>query len=175
MTYLIEQPWIPVTYPPPPRSPERLLEVVAAAQLETCERYSRRDISGDGKPETFCNKFVSDATRALACGVPDVFLVEGRWRELQVLHQRDWLCNWGPRHGWERLSSAHVAQAMADQGQVAVALWQGPSAAHGHIALVVPSQGQPGTWIAQAGASNFSRGTLAQGFGSYVVELFGHP
>lgn len=187
--WLDVQPWLPVTPPfsagSSHRSPELLEQVVAQFRLDRPGRYTPRDVSGDGKDETFCNVFVSDATQALGCPIPHVGLrsitckacgaVAPGWGERRVLETRAWLIYEGPRHGWEKLPDGHVAQAMADTGQVAVTLHQGATAAHGHIALLVPSRGQPGVWIAQAGRSVFPRGTLESGFGALPVEYWGHP
>ena len=179
MTWLDVPPWLPVTAPrsngTDARSQEALVSVVAQFRLDEPGRYTSRDISADGRPETFCNKLVSDVTGALGCRVPHVWLTGTGWRELLVQGQRDWLVAHGPAHGWEPLPDAHVAQAMADQGQVAVAVWCGLTSAHGHIAVLVPSCGEAGTWIAQAGAHNFSRGSLGSGFGALVPAFFGHP
>lgn len=180
--WLLDAPWLPVTAPfsagSSHRTPELLEQVVAQFQLETAKRYRVRDVSGDGSPETFCNVFVSDCTAALGCGIPHVVLAGGKWAEITANETMLWLYIHGPTHGWEALPTAHVAQAMADTGQVVVAVWQAP-AGPGHIALVVPSQGEPlptdAVWIAQAGRSNFSRGPLASGFGTRTPRYFGHP
>lgn len=174
--WLAQAPWRTCTFPSPARSPERTLEVVAAGHLDDddCPYRKLLDVP-TGNVKTFCNKWVCDATTALACRIPDEGYVAGQLREWQVLEMKQWLLGVGVvSHGWELLASAHVAQAMADQGQVGVALWQGATADHGHIALVVPSLGEPGTWIAQAGASCHSRCRVEVGFGDLPVTYFGH-
>ena len=51
-------------------------------------------------------------------------------------------------------------------------MWHNPDG-HGHIAVVVPALA-PGLHIAQAGASCFEHGPLAQGFGARAVRVFMH-
>lgn len=173
--HLTLAPWRPVTCPaPPPRTPERLVQVVECFQLDAPGGAYAPQVD-DGEDKTFCNCFVSDATRALGCEVPRDGIVGGVLREWRVLEQRMWLVGEGAKyHGWEK-ADAHAAQAMADTGQVAVAVYQGPRASHGHIALVIPSAGQPGVWVAQAGRQCFSRGLVTRGFGALPVEYFVHP
>lgn len=183
--YLRPVPWRPATLPPQERSAQWLLELVATACLDAPDCPYLPQVEA-GVRKTFCNMLVSDLTRALGCEVPHLLPKPvdcphcgehfPGYGEARVLEMRQWLVGEGiASHGWERLTDGHVAQAMADQGQVAVALYQGPVASSGHVALVIPSQGQPGVWIAQAGASCFSRGLLGRGFGALPVEFFGHP
>lgn len=173
-------PWEDVTPPltvgSTERSADMLEHAVAQFLLDVPGRYSPRDVSGDTIAETFCNVFASDATAAMGCRLPRQGYLGGALKEWRVQEQRTWLATRGDaHHGWERLSDGHVAQAMADAGQVAVAIWCGPTAARGHIAVLVPSRGAPGVWIAQAGRSCFSRGLLSRGFGTLPVEYWGHP
>lgn len=175
--HLTLAPWRPVTCPAvPPRSPERLLQVVETFELDAGEECAYRPVREDDEDKTFCNRFVGDATAALAVPVPVWGYTGGVLREWRVLEQRMWLVGEGTKyHGWERVTDGHIAQAMADTGQVAVAVYQGPRASHGHIALVIPALGKPGVWVAQAGRQCFSRGLVSRGFGSLPVEYFTHP
>lgn len=152
-----------------PRSPEALEAVVALAGVATTRRYQPRPYPGAGNGmQTYCNIFVSDVTRWLGCEVPHQ--VGGVWQD--VRGNADWLR--GEHDGW-RKSTAAAAQAAADAGRPAVVLWDPPQRSHGHIALLVPSHGEGGVWIAQAGASCFSRGRLVHGFGQAApLEWFEH-
>lgn len=147
------------------RDPARLAFIVAQFHLETAERFRKRDTDGKPGDETFCNFAAVAITSAM--GVP---LPQMRANALAAFLEGQSL---DPASGWERVDE-HVAQRMADEGQLAVAVWAN-SAGPGHIAVLVPSLDMGGTWIAQAGASNFTRGSLAKGFGNIEPDYYGHP
>lgn len=148
-----------------PRSAVALLEVVAMLDAEHNIAYQRRDVTGDGVPETFCNFYVHDATALLGCPIPKV----------RANDQVDWLEGVGVDAGW-RECGALTAADKADMGLPTVACWRNPSArGHGHIALVVPRpEGRRGVYIAQAGASNFSCEPARSGFGNLPLQFFWH-
>lgn len=151
--------------PLPRRNPYVLELAIAALKVETNPRYRRRDVTGDGVPETWCNHFAHDVAKSLGIGLPlRLANAQHAWLKSDTAKMLDW-----------RQASAEEAQAAADRGEFVVAVWTNPAGAHGHIAVVVPSKGQPGVWIAQAGASNFGREPLALGFGRLVPEFFAHP
>lgn len=147
------------------RSPELLCDILAEHQLRGASRYRRRDLDGDHHDETFCNLHTVDVAEAMG-----VLLPRGQRANQLVM----WLSTLGVKEGWE-LVTAHVAQAMADQGQLAVACWFNRSGGPGHIAPLEPSLGEPGVWISNVGASNFLRGLVAQAFGDRPVSYFAHP
>lgn len=154
----------PLTNLPGERSAEKLRAVVDQFDVENALRYRVRDITGDGKPETFCNKFVSGVTRALFAEIPAQF--QGRW--LDVRGQADWIRR--DLGKWRRVES-WLAQAAADKGHPTIALYDPVTpGSRGHVALLVPSEGRPGIWIAQAGARNFRRAPLMAGFGLYASD-----
>lgn len=158
-----------ITSTPQNRSAARLALIVSGFRVETAERYKRRDVTGDGVPETFCNFFAADVCLAMGASIPPV----------KANAQHEWLTacakGTGPAPGWEQ-TDAHTAQAMADQGCLAIASWANPiPAGHGHIAVLMPSLGEPGVWAAQAGAINFTRELLQRGFGSFTPDYFVHP
>jgi hypothetical protein len=147
------------------RSPERLAFVVAQFHLEAAERFRKRDTDGKPGDETFCNFAAVAITNAMGAPLPQMRAnAIALWLEGQAVDENS---------QWE-LINEHTAQAMADEGQLAVAVWVN-DAGPGHIAVVVPSLDEPGTWIAQAGASNFTRGLLVKGFGDKVPLFYGHP
>jgi hypothetical protein len=150
---------------PAKRSPELLMAVLFEHQFRGFARYGRRDVTGDGSPETFCNVHTCDVAEAMG-----VLLPRGkRANELAL-----WLASTGAEHGWEKVTE-HIARAMADEGQLVVASWFNPNSAIGHICPLEPSLGEPGLWVSNVGRSNFLRGTLAQAFGGARVDLFAHP
>lgn len=147
------------------RSATELRAVVAQFDVEA-PRYRRRDVTGDGKPETFCNIFTRDVSEALDAPLP---------RGLRANELAEWLHGAEAQAlGWE-WTPEHVAQRAADEGLVAVAAWRNVTGGPGHIAPLIPSDGQPGTWVANVGASNFARGTLARAFGARTPSFFVHP
>jgi hypothetical protein len=148
------------------RSPERLAFLVAQFHLETAERFRKRDTDGKPGDETFCNFAAVAISTAMGVPLPQLRAnALAVWLEGQALDTHS---------GWE-LMDAHVAQRMADEGQLALAVWTNPTGGPGHIAVLVPSLDEPGTWIAQAGLSNFTRGLLVRGFGDKVPLFYGHP
>lgn len=147
------------------RTPERLLAIVAEHHLRGHGRYTPRDVTGDGRPETWCNLFAQDIAEAMSSVLP---------RYTRANELLAWLPAEGREFGWEQVP-AHVAQRMADVGQLALAGWASGDARPGHLAVLVPSLGEPGTWVAQAGAANFTRGRLEAAFGTRPVVFFAHP
>lgn len=147
------------------RSPARLMAIVAEHHLRGFARYQPRDVTGDGKPETWCNLFAQDVSEAMGAPLPRRTTANGLYAWLQSDDARV--------KGWEE-TTQHIAQRMADEGQLSLAVWLnvlGP----GHIAVLVPSLGELGCWIAQAGATRFSRAQLRAGFGDLPVQFFSHP
>lgn len=155
------------------RSPTRLAFVVAQFLLETAERFRKRDTDGRPGDETFCNFAAVAITSAMGAPLPQMRAnAIALWLEGQAVDEVS---------QWEAINE-HIAQGMADEGQVAVAVWQNHelnpdgSTKPGHIAVLVPSLDEPGTWIAQAGATNFTRGLLVRGFGEGKdIRFYGHP
>lgn len=165
-----------------PRSPEAMAEVCELLiDPEHNALYQRRDITGDGKDETFCNHVVHDATALLGCPVPKVLARE----------QLAWLKGEGSAtHGWRKVEPA-VAIAEAARGCPVVVGWVNPELATdkngkpkhdangnpiwkpSHVAMVrKPPPGESGVWITQAGAKNFNLAKLVQGFGSHAPLVF---
>lgn len=153
------------------RDAARLTAIIAEHHLRGFGRYMKRDVTGDGVDETWCNVFAQDVCEAMGVILP---------RNMRANELVMWLANAGAAFDWETLGSngeegaAHVAQRMADEGQLVLAGWVNP-AGPGHLAVLVPSLDEADVFIAQAGRTNFTRGTLAHGFGGRVVTFFAHP
>lgn len=143
--------------------------------------HNPRFLPGGGY--TYCNIFVWDVTRALACPVPHWITASGAIAapfasgayEVNINGGCDWMAKYGIRdHGWRRIDAA-TAQQYANAGQVAVALWKNPSGGHGHTAMVRPGAlTARGPATAQAGSTNFNDGHLADGFGNLRPIFYGH-
>jgi hypothetical protein len=143
------------------RTPARLLAIIAEHHHRGFYRYTPRDVTGDGKSETWCNVFAQDVAEAMGAPLP---------RHMRANELLPWLAG-SPE--WKAANAVDAMQA-ADRGELALGCWQNPKGP-GHVAVLVPSLGDQGVWLAQAGASNFTRGTLAQGFGVLPVSFFTHP
>ena len=150
------------------RSAQRLLAIVGQFALDLDKvhpRYGLRDITGDGIPESYCNILVRDAVDALGLELQGARANDQvAWLASDAARQRDWAT-----------VSEHAAHGCAEEGFPVVVGWHSRGQGPGHVALVVPSLDEPGTFIAQAGGRCFSRGLLAQGFGSRSVTFFAHP
>lgn len=165
------------TSTPSNRSAARLVLLVAQERVETNPSYVRRDVTGDGILETWCNLFAANVSARMGAPLP----LGKRANELHA-----WLVAQAAARasgvvvGWEK-TDAHTAQAMADQGCLAIAAWANPmrnadgSPQSGHIAILMPSLGESGVWCAQAGKLNFTRELLQRGFGAISPDMFVHP
>ena len=156
-----------------PRSRKLYLDAVAVLDVEHRERYRPRDVTGDGKAETFCNLFLSDCTALLECPIPFVL----------ANFQVGWLSGpLGLAAGWLELrplpNATVEAQAIAraELGLPTVAVWANSTGAHGHAGVVVPAE-PPMTGvvhIAAAGARNFQNAPIQRSFGVLHPRYFTH-
>lgn len=150
------------------RSAEALATVIDQFEVETAQRYRVRDVTGDGKKETFCNVYTSDVTAALSA--PISHFLGGKWQD--VHDNALWLQD--PENKWVRCF-AEFAQRRANQGFPSVVVWSATEPGHGHIAVLRPSDAGSGIWISQAGARNYRRAPLAAGFGTRSpLQFFTH-
>ena len=142
------------------RSAARLMLIVAEEHVETNPEF----VPGGGL--THCNAFAQRIATKMDVAIPLVLANQ----------QHEYLMDASPKGApWER-TDAHTAQAMADQGCLAVASWVNPiEGAHGHIAILVPSMGEEGVWVAAAGAKNFTRTLIQHSFGVIAPDYFVHP
>lgn len=148
---------------PHQRSPARLTAIIGEHFFRGYLRYSRRDVDGDGYDETFCNVVTQDVAEAMHATLP---------RHMRANDIAKWLRELGPAHGWSVVSE-RVAQMAADRGSFCLASTVNPKGP-GHLAMLVPSLGEPGTWVAQAGRTNFTRGPLRAAFGGLEPDFFVH-
>lgn len=153
----------PLVLLPTARDKSRYLATVA--QFANQARYVMRDVTGDGKLETFCNHFAHDVMRSMSVELP-------RMLANQMI---DWLeSEAGRRAGWS-ISNRVEAVARAELGYPGLVTYQtmDPSM-HGHIAVVVPSPVFGEARIAQAGRENFNSGSVGRGFGTVPVQFWIH-
>lgn len=143
------------------RNPQDILDAVAEVSPETNPTLQNGYL---GQPD-WCNRFVALVTRAL--GVPIIYGDYGTRANDQI----SWLD--ASSDGWYPVSNAGEAQRLALQGEVVLATYYNLAPGKsGHMALVLPLAGTP--MIAQAGKTNFSQGTIAQGFGSIRPIFYAH-
>lgn len=144
--------------------------VLDGLNVESNPRYQQ---NRQGKGETYCNIFVMDATAKLGAPIPEFVRDQyGNVNYLDANEMQGWLVAEGPKQGWREVSAAE-AQRLANQGNPAVATWGNPGGI-GHMAMVrsgPDTVGQYGPQIAQAGATNFSNGTAAEGFGEHLGQI----
>lgn len=152
---------------PQDRSPVRLMAIIAEHHHRGVARYQSRDVTGDGHAETFCNIFAQDVSEAMGAPLPRRMLANATVAWLDAEATRD-ASEWLRVDAWE-------AQRSADKGELAIAGWVNPAGGPGHLAVGVPSLGEAGWWVAQAGRTNFTRAPVASGFGVYPVSWFIHP
>lgn len=169
--------WNPVNAPiqsvPGNRSVTRYNDAINQFAVGVNPRYAKRN------GNTYCNIFVWDVTRAMGAEIPHWVdgngnpVGVGKGRELSANGVCSWLKNHGARFGWKKVSAAE-AQAAANQGKPVVSSWHNPGGI-GHVGIVRPGEiTDRGPAAAQAGAKNFNRGHVADGFGSRPVEYWVH-
>lgn len=152
---------------PNDRSAATLRAVVEQFEVDTCERYRKRDLDGKPGDETCCNYFVREVLAALGCPM----------QRLRANGIFDWMLKGHANAtGWDQVP-VWVARALANAGYPVVAAWENPLGP-GHVAIVVPSRSEldkDTTFVAQAGSANFAYGRLTEGFGNRAVAFFAHP
>jgi hypothetical protein len=158
----------PTQSAPATRSALRTLAVVGQFGLDLDRlnpRYGNRDI--DGNPatlETTCNYLVRDF-----CAAMRVPLQGARANDMVA-----WLASQeASLLGWAVVSE-HAARGCAAEGFAVLAGWFNRNGGPGHVAVVVPSLEEDGTYVAQSGALCFSHGLIQAGFGSLAVTYFAH-
>lgn len=149
---------------PPYRTPEALIAAVDVEHLETNPLYTQGRIQPG---TTWCNLAAHNIMGRLGVTLP--FLI--------VNKQGAWLRE--DSNEW-RQCDAVEAYANANEGIPTLAIWEGKTESHGHIAVLIPSSTLPPDArdqiaIAQSGKHNFSRGRLSNGFDSLPVLFFTHP
>lgn len=143
----------------PVRTPQIYVETCAEPDVENAERY-QPDV------HTWCNIYVSDVTRALACEIPHWW--EGR--ELTANKMATWLATYGAVYGWLEVDE-DGARIAASAGRPTVVSWQNRGVGSGHIAMVLPPHNGH-TVIAQAGRECGFGIELADGFGAAAPLRF---
>lgn len=151
------------------RSREGLIAAVEQFRVEESFRYQKRDVTGDGVDETFCNVFAIDVSRAMGCPLPFM-----RANELA-----DWIEVKGPKKSFVPVPAEKALQ-LVEAGCFVTAVRRNPDPKRsGHIVVLRP-HGVVGSRVvelrcAQAGLRNFNDGPLKSAFPDRAVRLFAHP
>ncbi len=131
--------------------------------------------SDDPAHSTHCSAFVAAVCKRL--DVP-ILHPPDHPQKLLANAQLDWLKGQGPENGWRQLDNAADAQNLANRGQLVVAAFKNPDEKRpGHIVIVRPAAKTAdqivaeGPDIIQAGAHNYRRTTVRQGFGSHPMAF----
>jgi hypothetical protein len=122
----------------------------------------------DDKPHTHCSAFAAAAADRL-----HIYLLHPPEHGTSYLAnaQCDWLPGPGATQGWQPVATPEDAQALANAGNLVVAVYkEDDPKRHGHAAVVRPAEKSraqieaEGPQIAQAGMENFASAPLALGF-----------
>lgn len=155
-------------------STEDYTSAIKGRQVKVNPRYTPRDLTGDGKPETFCNIYVSDVMRSMGIPLPHVIDKNGNpvpsgtrgSKELLANDTAVWLSQHGSRFEWEKVTES-VAQEAANAGHAAIVIIPGGK----HIAVIYPGQiTDKGASIAQAGKSLLENAHVVDGFGKALYK-----
>lgn len=141
--------------------------------------YKARDITGDGKLETFCNWFVADVLTQLGIALPRYdssagyypkpHPIYGNINALKPYSAEALYDFFSGNSQWIKVSAAEAINK-AKNGKVALASYGGSSSPRiqGHIAIVLPKGSASDIRIAQAGRTSSNDLAFAKGFGSHV-------
>jgi hypothetical protein len=182
--WLEKQAWL---YVEPPfkndedhRLPANYIAVAQQFRVLDAKRYEPHFEKGEHV--TYCNIFFSDVMTAMHTPPSHwVSLTTGEnmpvgkpAEELRLSknHPADligWLRRWGPQNRW-RQATWQEAVTNADLGRPSCITYEAPIGRTGHVAVLLP-----GGVIAQAGAHNLWRSTVAAGFGNLPLEYWIHP
>lgn len=152
----------PVTVNPARRSPAIVEAILELLGVEVSERYRKRDITGDGVDETFCNVFARDVLRCLGVRVPRRRANE--WALALVTGEPLWF-EVGPE----------LARACANAGIPTIGIWRNPDVQRpGHVIVIRPTEHLE-LRCAQAGRVNFSDGPVqASGLPPKSYRFYAH-
>jgi hypothetical protein len=122
----------------------------------------------DEKPHTHCSAFAAAVADRL-----NIYLLHPPEHGATDLAnaQCDWLPGPGAAQGWQPVSTPEEAQALANAGNLVVAVFkEDDPKRHGHAAVIRPAEKSraqieaEGPQVAQAGMENYSNAPLATGF-----------
>lgn len=170
----------PITPPVSPSNPamvQKIKDMIHSMNVTGNSRYLPKNGS------TYCNIFAMDFCKKMGIPLPEYldWNKDGRIDDyLNANESISWLngsynkggVQTGPQLGWKTVTADQAAQ-YASEGKVVVAGWTNPVASQpGHMAIVRPESTPGNIQIAQAGGTNFEKGSITKGFGSRNVSYF---
>lgn len=155
--------------------------ILDAVQKVNAEQwyYRARDITGDGRKETFCNWFVNDVLAQLGIALPRYDSSAGYYPKPHPIHgyrnafkpySAEHLFDFFQRGGngkWENVTAVEAIDN-AKNGKATLASYGGSSGIQGHIAILLPKGSSTNIRIAQAGRTSSNDLAFATGFGNHV-------
>lgn len=108
---------------------KRMTPAIFAKSAVHLGRYQKRDVTGDGIAETWCNYFINDCCVALGIKVFDTKPWPKLANQMVEDMQRE-------PHRWQELDPDE-AQAEANRGALVIAGASNPKGS-GHVALIIP-------------------------------------
>jgi hypothetical protein len=150
------------------------------------EYYFPHDITGDGRPETFCNWFVADVLYILGIPIPRYShaSLAGSYPIPHPLYgysppEKPWSANQlyaffekGGYNNWRTIDDLSSIVKFVNAGHVIIACEKGESGSPGHIAIVVPGQEDSGIHVAQAGNKCKKDIPVEEGFGDLAPKYY---
>lgn len=136
---------------------------------------------GGREAETHCSAFAAAIAARLHV---DLLHPPEHPQNLLANAQMRWLREEGAAAGWAPVAGPPEAQALANHGELVLAVWENPNPHRpGHVAIIRPSTKSVGQLAAdgpeetQAGARNYLETTVAVGFRSHDpsrIRYFAH-
>ena len=148
--------------------------VINQFDVENNPRYA---VNQKGTGDTYCNIFVWDVTSAMGAEIPHRIdrdtgapAASGgdNIQSINANRMTDWLNTYGPQYGWYEVS-AEQAQALANRGSPAVAVWKNKGGGHGHVQVVSPSE--DGAYDPSRGVAIAQAGRLLRNY-TYITNIY---
>lgn len=172
---------------PVPNSSNKILDAIFKVNAEH-PYYKARDITNDGRKETFCNWFVADVLDKLGISLPRLDASAGSYVEPHPIYGFDTPFkpyaaealfkffvnqNSSSNGKWKELKTNSEAVSKAQTDHVVVASYPGRTTSprkQGHIAIIRPDSSGSTIMIAQAGRISSNNLPLTSGFGNVISE-----
>jgi|GEM_PF-3252414 len=166
--------------PDPQGGVEKIINTIAVFNVESNPDYQAYHDNNPSTDDTYCNIYVMDVAKSLDIPLPEYLKWPGG-KEIDRYLDANLAIKWlngdfferdmpkdmhqGPDRGWQKIDSDKAAK-LASAGYFVVVGWENPNPGEaGHMAIIRPeSTDGDHIRIAQAGASNFSDGSLQDGF-----------
>lgn len=167
-----------------PQSSNKILHTIFTVNAEH-PYYKARDITNDGRKETFCNWFVADVLDKLGISLPRLNASAGFYPKPHPVYSDNipfkpfsaemlfkFFVNENSKATgkWEELTTNSSVVSKAQTDHVVVASYPGQSGGQGHIAIIRPDSSASNVMIAQAGTISSNNLLLSSGFSSVKLS-----